>query len=182
MGGIGVGVFPEGEEVLCRRQAPGRGRHRLPPKFSLANGPDGKTVWSIFSVIFKKEKAPAVERPGPVCESVELISRRCLRLAFTLVAAATHGGLVTLGFATTLAILAAAALLAFFHMGFHVLAGAAEVAVLRFTFVLVVPATGHGVLGVGRSVMAAAFGVFHVGHVVMTAAFGLRRWSRVRSR
>jgi hypothetical protein len=51
-----------------------------------------------------------------------------LRLVFTLVAAATHGGLVTLGFATTLAILAGAALLAFFHIGFHVLAGAAGVA------------------------------------------------------
>ena len=74
-----------------------------------------------------------------MCESVELISRGCLRLVFTLVAAATHGGLVTLGFATTLTILAAAALLAFFHIGFHVLAGAAGIAVLRFTFVLVVP-------------------------------------------
>ena len=95
-------------------------------------------------------------------------------MVFTLVAAATHSRFIALGFAAAFAIFAAAIFLAFFHFGFHVLAATAGLTVLRFTFVFVFATTGHGVLRIGRSLMATAFAVFHVSHVVMTAALGFR--------
>jgi len=107
-----------------------------------------------------------------------------VRLPFTLAAAAVHGGLVAFGFAATLAfgaalaVFAAIALFAVFHGGFHILAFAAGLAVFGFTLVL--GATGRGILGTGRGLMAATFAVFHIGHVVMTAPLGLRDRRRVR--
>ena len=103
-------------------------------------------------------------------------------MVFTFIAAAFHGCLVALGFSAAFAIFAAAIFLALFHFGFHVFAGATGLTILRFTFVHVFAATGHGILGVGRSVMATAFRVFHVSHVVMAAALGFWGWSRVRRR
>src|SRR5208337_4695797 len=99
-------------------------------------------------------------------------------MAFAAIAAAAHSGFVALGLAAALAVFATAVFLAFLHGGFHVLAFAARLAVFHFT--LVFAATGRGILGIGRSVMAATFAVFHVGHVVVTAPLGLRGRRRVR--
>jgi len=105
-------------------------------------------------------------------------------MAFALTAAAAHGGFVALSIAAAfafwaaLAVSTAAALLAFLHGGFHVLALATGLAVFHFTFVA---ATGCGILGIGCGVMAATFVVFHPGHIVMAATLGLRGRGRIRS-
>src|SRR5208282_1369935 len=132
----------------------------------------------------RKEKTPAIERPGRGRNQVDLAFRWCVRVTFALTAAAAHGGLVALGLAAAFAlgaalgICATAALLAFLHGGFHVLALATRLTIFHFT--LVFAATGCGVLGIDRGVMAATFAVFHVGHIVMATPLGLRGRRRVR--
>src|SRR5260370_18487372 len=98
-------------------------------------------------------------------------------MAFTLAAAAVHSGFVALSLAAALGVCASAVFLAVLLGGFHVLAFAAGLAIFHFTLVLA--ATGRGIFGIGRSVMAATFAVFHVGHVVVTAPLGLRGRCRV---
>ena len=105
-------------------------------------------------------------------------------MAFALAAAAFHGGFIalssaaTLAFGAALAVCTAAVFLAFLHRRFHVFTIAAGLTIFHFT--LVFAATGGGVLGIGRGVMAATLAVLHVGHIVMTASLGLRGRCRVR--
>jgi len=101
-------------------------------------------------------------------------------VAFAAIAAAAHRSLIALGLAAALAVCATAVFLAVFHGGLHVLAITAGLAIFHFTLVLA--ATGRGILGIGRGVVAAAFAIFHIGHVVMTAPLGLRGRRRVRRR
>src|SRR5208337_1008569 len=99
-------------------------------------------------------------------------------MAFALTATAAHGGLIALGlaaalaFGAALAVCTAAVFRASLHRRLHVFAVAARLAI--FHLALVFAATGRGILGIGRGVMAATFAVFHIGHVVMTAPLGLR--------
>jgi len=106
-------------------------------------------------------------------------------MALALAATAAHGGFSALGFATAfafgaaLAVGTAAVLLAFLHRPFHVFSVAAGLATFHFT--LVFAATGYGILGIGRGMMATTFAVFP-GHVLMTACLGVRGRCRVRCR
>jgi hypothetical protein len=95
-------------------------------------------------------------------------------MSFALIAAAARGGFVGFGFAAALAVFATAVFLAFLHRRFHVLTVAAGLAILHFA--LVFAATGCGVLGIARGMMAATLAILHIGHVVMTAPLGLRGW------
>ncbi|MGA9863891.1 MAG: hypothetical protein WBQ19_17405, partial [Terriglobales bacterium] len=92
-------------------------------------------------------------------------------------ATAPHRGFTTLGFAAAfafwaaLAVRTAAVLLAFLHRRFHVFTIAAGLAIFHCALVFV--ATGCGILGIGRGVMAATFVVIP-GHVLMTTCLGVR--------
>jgi len=127
---------------------------------------------SLASSAGLNKKAPAVEATGHTHNWVELARRRVCGCRSHLPPQQFMAVCSPLLLLQLLLSAQHPFFLAFFHRGFHVFSVAARLAI--FHFILVLTATGRGVFGVGRGVMATPFVVFHFGHVVMTApsAFG----------
>jgi hypothetical protein len=91
-------------------------------------------------------------------------------MPLTLITAAIRGALVALGSAAALGVLAAAALLAFFHCGLCVLTFTAGLAILHLSLIFTL-AAARRVLGIGHIVMAALLGILRR-RIVMATRWG----------